>query len=256
VAHYYAPHTFGIQSSRRWRGHLFFTRRAQFFPLWLGARLRSPDGKMLASGSDHKTVKLWETKKDRGLDLAEYLKGSWVELRGNELAWQNASDSLMRDRTFPIINTGSDTLIGLRAAEVRNADARGDDLLILLSADNFPSAVSMWSARAAETPNGAALCKVFLAAACARATDDLKNDRRWRGLWLTSQLTSTFTSEALAEPAVSLGALELAAVLATSDPTDAKFVTTRDALLQRLRAVAPPSWHEALAQRIKATPKP
>ena len=216
----------------------------------------SPDGKTLASGSVDKTVRLWEAETDRGLDLAEYLRGGWVELRGNQLAWQNVSDNLIRDRTFPVINTRSDTLIGLRAAELRNADARGDDLVILLRADNFPSAASLWSVRAAETPNDATLRKVFLAAACARATDDLKNDRRWRGLWLTSQLTSALTSEALAEPPVSLGALELATVLATADPADAELVTTRDALLQRLRAVAPPQWHDAFAQRMKAIPKP
>ena len=52
----------------------------------------SPDGKTLASGWEDKTVKLWEAETDRGLDLAEYLRGGWVELRGNQLAWQNVSD--------------------------------------------------------------------------------------------------------------------------------------------------------------------
>jgi hypothetical protein len=215
----------------------------------------SPDGKTLASGSWDKTVKLWEAETDLRLDLAEYLSGGWVELQGNELAW-HVNDNITRDRAFPVINTRPDTLIGLRAAEGRNADARGEDLVMLLRADNFPSAVSVWSVRDRETPKDAALRKVFLAAACARATDDLKNDRRWRGLWLISQLTPELTSEALGDPAVSLGALELATVLATSNSADTKLVTTRDALLQRLRAVAPRTWHEALAVRMKALSKP
>jgi tetratricopeptide (TPR) repeat protein len=91
---------------------------------------------------------------------------------------------------------------------------------------------------------------MLLAALSTSAADDLFLDTRWRGLWLTEQMQSIITSEAMLDPAVSLGMLRLVTQLALAGSDDKKVVSIRESFNARMAGMAPRSWFVALGQNL------
>ena len=82
------------------------------------------------------------------------------------------------------------------------------------------------------------------------AADDLFLNTRWRGLWLTEQIQAIITSEAMADPAVSLAMLRLYTQLALDGSDDREVVSFRENFNAHVAALAPQSWFVALGQTL------
>jgi hypothetical protein len=210
----------------------------------------SPDGKTLASGSGDKTVKLWEGSGTSEIDLAEYLRSRWVRLAGSEIFWE-ANENLLHDRPFDIVDLRGRTLLAIERSGSVGSQKLPEELFLLLRANNCPEAIAVWkptSAEAADSP----IRRILLAALSASAADDLLSNTRWRALWLTEQMQSIITSEAMLDPAVSLGMLRLDTQLALAGSDERKVVSARESFNARIAGMAPRSWFVALGKNLLA----
>jgi hypothetical protein len=210
----------------------------------------SPDGKTLASGAGDKKVKLWETPPTFEIDLAEYLRSSWIRFVGSEVVWE-ANDNLLHDRSFDVVNLRGTTLPGIERSGSVGSQKLAEEVSLFLHAGNFPEAIAIWKA----APAGVADLTIrqrLLAALAASAADDLFQDTRWRGLWLTEEMQSIVTSEAMLDPAVSIGILGLDTQLALAGSEDRNVVSVRDSFNARIAGMAPRSWFVALGRNLLA----
>jgi hypothetical protein len=210
----------------------------------------SPDGKTLASGAGDKKVKLWETPPTFEIDLAEYLRSSWIRFVGSEVVWE-ANDNLLHDRSFDVVNLRGTTLPGIERSGSVGSQKLAEEVSLFLHAGNFAEAIAIWKA----APAGVADLPIrqrLLAALAASAADDLFQDTRWRGLWLTEEMQSIVTSEAMLDPAVSIGILDLDTQLALAGSEDRNVVSVRDSFNARIAGMFPRSWFVALGRNLLA----
>jgi len=210
----------------------------------------SLDGKTLASASDDKTVKLWEGSSTSEIDLAEYLHSRWIRLVGSEVVWE-ANDNLLHDRSFEVFNLRGAILLGIERNSTVGAQKLAAELSLLLRAGNLPEAIAIWKDTSAETADSP-IRRMLLTDLSAAAADDLFSKTRWRGLWLTEQMQSMITSEAMLDPAVSLGMLRLDTQLALAGSDETEVVSVRESFNARIAGVAPRSWFDALGRNLLA----
>ena len=210
----------------------------------------SPDGKTLASGSLDKKVKLWEGMVTSEIDLAEYLRSRWIRLVGSEMVWE-ANENLLHDRSFDVVNLRGTTLLGIERSGLVGSPKLAKELSLFLRTGNFPEAVAIWNATSAEGANSP-IREMLLGAFSATAADDLFSNITWRGLWLTEQIQSMITPEAMLDPAISLGMLRLDTQLALAGSDETKVVSVRESLNERLAGMAPRSWFVALGRNLLA----
>src|SRR4029077_11029300 len=102
------------------------------------------------------------------------------------------------------------------------------------------------SGEAADSP----IRRILLAALSASVADELLTDTQWRALWLTEQMQSMITPEAMLDPAVSLGMLHLDTQLALAGSVDKQVVADRESCNARIASIAPRSWFVALGQNL------
>ena len=121
--------------------------------------------------------------------------------------------------------------------------------LLLLRAGNFPEAIAIWNATSAEAADSPTR-EMLLAALSASAADELLSNTRWRALWLTEQMQSIITSEAMLDPAVSLGILHLDTQLALAGSDERQAVSDRESFNARIAGMAPRSWFVALGRNL------
>jgi hypothetical protein len=93
---------------------------------------------------------------------------------------------------------------------------------------------------------------MLLAALSATAADDLFSNTTWRGIRLTEQLQPMLTSEAMLDPAVSLGMLRLGTQLALAGSDNPEIASVRESLDARMTGMAPPFWFVALGRNLLA----
>ena len=208
----------------------------------------SPDGKILASGSGDETVKLWEAPSLSDMDLAEYLRSRWIRLAGSEVVWE-PNDDLFRDRSFDVVNLRETTLLSIERNGLSGSQKLREQLSLLLRAGNFPEAIAIWKAAPAESADSPSL-RLLLAHFAASAADDLLSNTSWRALWLTEQMQSMITSEAMLDPAVSLGILRLDTQLDLAGSVDKQVVADRESFNAHIASIAPRSWFVALGQNL------
>ena len=142
-------------------------------------------------------------------------------------------------------------MLGIESSGSVGSQKLTEELSLFLHAGNFPQAIAIWnatSAEAAESP----IRRMLLAALSASAADDLFLHTRWRGLWLIEQMQSMITSEAMLDPAVSLGMLRLVTQLALAGSDETKVVSVRESLSARIAGMAPQSWFAALGRNLLA----
>jgi hypothetical protein len=210
----------------------------------------SPDGKTLASGSFDKTVKLWEEPSNFEIDLAEYLRSRWIRLVGSEMFW-GVNENLFRDRSFDVINQRGTTLLSIERSGLVGSQKLREELSLLLRAGSFSEAIAIWKATSAEAADSPIRC-MLLADLSVSAANDLLTKAPWRGLWLTEQIQSMITSEAMLDPAVSLGMLRLDTQLALVGSDEREVVSVRNSFNARIAGMAPQSWFVALGRRLLA----
>jgi hypothetical protein len=118
-------------------------------------------------------------------------------------------------------------------------------------ARSLPEAIAIWNATSAE---GADLPtrEILLAALSASAADDLFLNTTWRGIWLTEQIQSMITSEAMLDPAVSLCMLRLDTQLALAGSDEAKATSVRESFEASIAGMAPRFWFVALGRNLLA----
>ena len=118
-----------------------------------------------------------------------------------------------------------------------------EELFLLLRANNFPEAMAIWNATSTEAADSS-IRRMLLAALSASAASDLSSNTRWRGLWLAEQMESMITSEAMLDPAVSLGMLRLDTQLDLAGSDERRVVAIRESFNLRVAGLArdPGSW--------------
>ena len=182
------------------------------------------------------------------IDLAEYLRSRWIRLVGSEAVWE-VNDDLLHDRSFEVVNLPGTTLIGIERSSTVGSQKWRQQLSLLLRVGNLPEAIAIWKTTTAEAANSP-IRETLLAALSASAADDLFSKTRWRGLWLTEQMQPLITSEAMLDPAVSLGMLRLDTQLALAGSDERKVVSVRESFNARIADMAPRSWFVALGQNL------
>jgi tetratricopeptide (TPR) repeat protein len=208
----------------------------------------SPDGKTLASGSDDKRVKLWDGPGTSEIDLAEYLRSRWIRLAGSEIFW-GANENLFRDRSFDIVDLRGTTILAVERSGSVGSQKLLEEVFLLLRAGNFPEAIAIWKATSTEAADSP-IRRMLLANLSTSAADDLFFNTRWRGLWLTEQIQSMITAEAMLDPAVSLGMLRLDTQLAIAGSDATEVVSVRESFNARIAGMALRSWFVALGQNL------
>jgi hypothetical protein len=208
----------------------------------------SPDGKTLASGSEDRTVKLWETSGIPEIDLAEYLRSGWIRFVGSEMVWES-NENLLRERSYNVVNLRGATLLDIERSGLVGSQKLPQELSLLLRAGNFPEAIAIENAKSVEAADSPTR-RMLLVALSASAADDLLSNTRWQVLWLTEQIQSMITSEAMLDPAVSLGMLCLATQLALADSDEKEVISERESFNARMASIAPRSWFVALGQNL------
>jgi hypothetical protein len=143
------------------------------------------------------------------------------------------------------------TLLSIERSGLSDSEKLLEKLLSLLRAGNSSEAIAIWKAAPAEAGDSP-IRRMLLAALSASAADDLFSKIRWRGLWLTEEMQSMITSEAMVDPAVSLGMLRLGTQLAFGGSDETKVVSVRDSFNARIAGTAPRSWFVALGQNLVA----
>jgi WD40 repeat protein/class 3 adenylate cyclase len=206
----------------------------------------SPDGKTLASCSIDHTVKFWDRPDPSEFDLAEYLRSRWIRLAGSEVVWE-MNENLLTDRSFGLINLPQATLLGIERARSVRSQKLSEELCLLLRADNCPEAIRIWNTAPPEALD-LATREMLLTALLASAANDLSSSITWRGLWLTEQVQSMITPDAMLDPAVSLGMLQLDTQLAFAG--SGEVASMRDSFDARLASIAPRIWFEALGRKL------
>ena len=159
--------------------------------------------------------------------MAEYLRSRWFRVLGSEVVWE-PNDNLLCDRAFDVVNLPEATLLSAERSDLSSSEKLSEELTLLLRAGNVSEAIAIWKDASAETADSP-MRRMLLAALSASAVDDLYFNTRWRGLWLTEQMQSMMTSEAMLDPAVSLGTLRLGVELALAGSDDRQVVSTREA---------------------------
>jgi WD40 repeat protein/class 3 adenylate cyclase/tRNA A-37 threonylcarbamoyl transferase component Bud32 len=210
----------------------------------------SPDGKTLASSSIDHTVKIWEGPGSSEIDLAEYLRSRWIRLVGSETVWE-MNKNLLSDRSFDVFNVRGTTLLGIERSGSVGSQKLSEELCLLLRTGNCAEAIAIGNgtlAEAADLP----IREMLLAALSASAADDLFSNTTWRGIWLTEQMEPMITSEAMLDPAVSLGMLHLGTQLALAGSDEANFLSVRERFNARIAGMAPRFWFVALGRNLLA----
>ena len=116
--------------------------------------------------------------------------------------------NLLSDRSFDVFNVRGTTLLGIERSGSVGSQKLSEELCLLLRTGNCAGAIAIGNgtlAEAADLP----IRGMLLAALSASAADDLFSNTTWRGIWLTEQMEPMITSEAMLDPAVSLGMLHL-----------------------------------------------
>jgi hypothetical protein len=180
--------------------------------------------------------------------LAEYLRSRWIRLVGSEIAWA-VNENLLRDRSFDVVNLRGKTLLGVERDGSVGTQKLAEELYLLLRAGNFPEAIAIWKANSTEAADSP-IRKMLLATLSASAADDLFSNNIWRGLWLTEQIESMLTSEAMRDPAVSLGMLRLGTQLILAGSDESKVVSARESFNALMAAMAPRYWFVAFGQNL------
>jgi WD40 repeat protein len=210
----------------------------------------SPDGKTLASSSSDHTVKLWEGPGPSEIDLAEYLRSRWLRLVGSKMVW-GMNENLLSDRSFNVVNLRGTTLLGIERSSAVGPQKLSEELCLLLRTGNCAEAIAIWNGRSAETAD-LPIREMLLAALSATAADDLFSNTTWRGIRLTEQLQPILTSEAMLDPAVSLGMLRLGTQLVLAGSGNPEIASVRESLDARMAGTAPPFWFVALGRNLLA----
>jgi hypothetical protein len=195
-------------------------------------------------------VKLWDASSTPGIDFAEYLRSRWVRLVGSEMLCE-PTDSLFRDRPFVVVNLPETPLLGIEHSGRVGSQKLPKELSFLLRAGNLVEAIALWKATPARVADLPTL-RLLLAALSVSAADDLLSKTWWRGLWLTEQTQSMITSEAMVDPAVSLGMLRLATQLTLAGSDDGKVVSVHNSFNARIAGMVPRSWFVALGSNLSA----
>jgi hypothetical protein len=165
------------------------------------------------------------------------------------MVWE-VNDNLLCDRKFGIVGLAGTTLLGIERSGSGGPQKLPEELSLLLRVGNFPEAIAIWkttSAEAADSP----IRRMLLAAISASAADDLFLKTQWRALWLTEQMQSMITSEAMLDPAVSLGLLRLDTQLDLADD-EREVVSVRNSFNARIAGMAPRSWFVAVGRNLLA----
>jgi WD40 repeat protein/class 3 adenylate cyclase len=230
------------------KGSLLSTLRGHTSTVWSVAW--SPDGKTLASCSIDHTVKLWEGPKPPEIDLAEYLRSRWIRFAGSEVVWE-LNENLLSDRSFDVLNPRETTLLGIDRGGLGRPQKLREELCLLLRSGNCPEAIAIWNAASREAAD-LPIREMLLAALSASAADDLFLNTTWRGIWLTEQIQSMITPEAMLDPAVSLCTLRLDTQLALADFDDARVTSVRESFDASIAGIAPRFWFVALGRNLLA----
>jgi hypothetical protein len=159
------------------------------------------------------------------------------------------NENLLTDRSFGLINLPQATLLGVERAGSALSQKLSEKLCLLLRAGNCAEAITIWNTAPAEALD-LATRQMLLTGLLASAANDLSSSTTWRGLSLTKQIQLMLTPDAMTDPAVSLGMLQLDTLLAIAGSGEVALV--RDSFDARLASIAPRVWFETLGRKMLA----